>query len=333
MPMPHEEMRRLIIRRLKGTDGAARMRVIEECMSMLPGYRQGPYAELRKWLAQQAETTRRKRKVLHAEETFVRSQGDARIVLLGPPNAGKSSILRALCGSRVEVGDYPFTTLRPIAATALINGAQVQLVEIPGLIEGAREDRGHGRLYLGAAQDAQAFLLILPLEAGGVTGFAQALAEVEDMVGGRPALVVGTKADLPEAEQVLAEASSRFPGRRVVAISVATGQGLEELRQAIWDMAGLMRVFSRQEQAESSGGRRPKRPIRGDHPSTLGDRPFILPHGSTVEGLASRIHHGLSEGLDKAVVWGPSARFPGQIVGRQHVLQDGDCVELLRRRS
>jgi hypothetical protein len=337
MPMPHEEMKRLIIRRLKGTDGAARMQAIEECMSMLPGYRQGPYADLRKWLVQQAETTRKKRKVPHAEETFVRNQGDARIVLLGPPNAGKSSILRALCGSRVEVGDYPFTTLRPIAAVALINGAQIQLVEIPGLVEGAREGRGHGRLYLGAAQDAQAFLLILPLEPEGVAGFAQALAEVEDVVGGRPALVVGTKSDLPEAGQVLAEACSRFPGHRVVAISVVNGQGIEDLRQAIWDMAGLIRVFSRQEKAESSGVHRP---IRGDHastlgddPSTRGDRPFILPDGSTVEDLASRIHHGLSEGLDKAVLWGPSARFPGQTVGRQHVLQDGDCVELVRRHS
>lgn len=313
--MPHEEMKRLIIRRLKGTDGAARLRVIEECMSMLPGYRQGPYADLRKWLQGQAETAKTKRRIRHAEGMFVPKHGDTRMVLLGPPNAGKSSILKALCGSSVQIGDYPFTTLRPIAATALINGAEIQLVEIPGLIEGARQGTGHGRLYLGAAQDAGAFLLILPLETGGMETFAQAMAEIEHVVKGRPSLIVAAKADLPGAEPLLSEARGRFPGRPVIAVSTTTGCGLPELRQAIWDMAGLMRVF-----AGRSGERAP-------------DRPFILPRESTVGDLASRIHTGLSQELDEAAVWGPSARFPGQRVGRRHVLQDGDRVELLRRRT
>ncbi len=139
MPMPHQDMKRLIQRRLKGTDGPQRARVIRECMEMLPGYKQGPYADLRKWLLSQMETTRKRREVRHADGLFVPRDGDARFVLLGPPNAGKSSLLRALCKSSVTVGDYPFTTLRPIAATAIINDARIQLVEIPGLIEGARE--------------------------------------------------------------------------------------------------------------------------------------------------------------------------------------------------
>lgn len=343
MPMPHEEMKRLIMRRLKGTDGTARLRVIEECMSMLPGYRQGPYAELRKWLSEQSEATRTRRKVRHAEEIFVRAEGDARIVLIGPPNAGKSSILKALCGSRVQVGDYPFTTLRPMAATAIINDAQIQLVEIPGLIEGARENKGHGRLYLGAAQDAQAFLLILPLEAGGLDGFVQAIAEVDEVIGGRPALVVATKADLPGADDAVARARERLPGRRMLAISTATGQGLDGLRQAIWEMAGVMRVYSQKETqqvggsqtggTQAGGSQTGGTQAGGARPSGSPSRPFILPRGSTVEDLASRVHKDLPGELVKAVVRGPSARFAGQVVGLQHVLMDGDCVELVRRRK
>jgi hypothetical protein len=62
-------------------------------------------------------------------------------------------------------------------------------------------------------------------------------------------------------------------------------------------------------------------------------RPFILPQRSTVQELAARIHHELERGLSKAAVWGPSARFPGQVVGKNHVLCDGDTVELFARRA
>ena len=183
MPMPHAEMKRLIQRRLRGTDGAERLKVARECMAMLPGYKQGPYADLRKWLTREMETTRKRREVRHADGTFVPREGDARIVLLGPPNAGKSSLLKGLCGSSVKVGDYAFTTLRPIAATAVINEARIQLVEIPGLIEGAREDRGSGRMYLAAAQDADGYLVVMPLEDS--SGFERFLEEIQHILEGK----------------------------------------------------------------------------------------------------------------------------------------------------
>lgn len=310
MPMPHADMKRLIERRLKGTEGTARLQVIKECMSMLPGYKQGPYADLRKWLLLEVEYTRKKREARHAEEMFVPRDGDARVVLLGVPNAGKSSLLRALSRSRVEVGNYAFTTVRPIAATAEINQARIQLVEIPGLIEGARENRGSGRYYLGAAQTADAFLLLMPLEPGGLEGLGLLLEETRDVVGGRPVLVVATKLDLPGARTLLSEAASSLPRYRVVAVSAETGEGIQALVSAIWEAVGLMRVFS-----------------KGD------DRPFIVPRGSTVRELASFIHKEMEQNLTRASVWGPSAKFPGQTVGRDHVLQDLDRVDLTVRRG
>ncbi len=306
MPMPHADMKRLIERRLRGTDGTARLQVIRECMSMLPGYKQGPYADLRKWLTNEIQVTRRKRDAKHAEEVFIPKDGDARIVLLGAPNAGKSSLMRSLSRSRVLVGDYAFTTVRPIAATAEINQARIQLVEIPGLVEGAREDRGSGRLYLGAARDADGFLVLMPLEHGGVEALRQVLTETQDVISGRRVLIVATKRDLPGAEQILAEASTLTAGHQVVAVSASTGYGLDELRGAIWDVAALMRVFSKKDDS----------------------RPFILPRGSTVQDLAFHVHHDLERDLTKAAVWGPSAKFPGQVVGKDHVLADLDRVEL-----
>lgn len=315
MPMPHADMKRLIQRRLRGTEGTARLQVIKECVSMLPGYKQGPYADLRKWLMREIEITRRKRDSKHAEELFVPKDGDARVVLLGVPNAGKSSLLRALSRSRVEVGGYAFTTLRPIAATAEINRARIQLVEIPGLIAGARENKGSGRYYLGAAQIADAFLLLMPLEPGGIQGLRILLEETQDVVQGRRALLVATKMDLPDAGSFLpdVEAFARNAGMPVVPVSATTGQGMENLISAIWDLVGLMRVFSKQSEKQD-------------------DRPFIIPKGSTVRELAAHIHKELEQNLQRAVVWGPSAKFPGQVVGKDHILQDGDRVELVVRR-
>jgi len=301
-------MKRLIERRLKGTDGNARLQVIRECMAMLPGYKQGPYADLRKWLVKESDVTRKKRDSRHSEEVFIPKDGDARVVLLGVPNAGKSSLLRALSRSRVEVGDYAFTTVRPIAATTDVNQSRIQFVEIPGLIQGARENRGGGKLYLGAAQVADAFLLLVPLEQGGLDGLRLLLDEVGHVVRDRPGLIVATKVDLPGARAVLEDLRGLLiPAFPVVGVSAATGEGIPELREAIWDMLGLMRVFTKRDS----------------------DRPFIIPRGSTVRDLAAFIHKDLEQNMAKAVVWGPSTKFPGQAVGKDHVLMDGDRVEVI----
>lgn len=69
----------------------------------------------------------------------------------------------------------------------------------------------------------------------------------------------------------------------------------------------------------------PRRDGRAD------DEPFALPTGATVAELADRIHHEVGRSCTGGRVWGPSARFDGQRVGRSHVLADGDVVEVLAR--
>src|SRR5207245_6526939 len=80
------------------------------------------------------------------------------IALVGAPNAGKSSLLNALSHVQIKIGDYAFTTLRPVPALTRIHGVLVQIVEIPGLIEGAAEDRGGGRALLGVLRGADAIV-------------------------------------------------------------------------------------------------------------------------------------------------------------------------------
>ena len=95
-------------------------------------------------------------------------------------------------------------------------------------------------------------------------------------------------------------------------LSVLDDASLDRLREAIWTLTGLIRVF-------------PTRDGRRD------DEPFALPAGATVSDLADRVHHDLGARATGARVSGPSARFDGQLVGRGHVLRDGDTVEIVMR--
>src|SRR6478609_7881561 len=144
MPMPHRTQQQLIKRRLVGKDGAERIRELRAILDDLPGYRNGPYADIRKWVEGQLEQTRTRKRVVHRDSIAVRREGAAQIALVGAPNAGKSSLLQALSDIQIKTGDYAFTTTRPVPALTRLRGVLVQLVEIPGLIAGASEARRGG---------------------------------------------------------------------------------------------------------------------------------------------------------------------------------------------
>src|ERR1041384_6920747 len=158
MPMPHRTFAQVAKRRLTGKEGKERIRTVRELLAELPDYRNGPYADLRKWLTSEIEETRVRSSAVHRDSIAVRREGAAQIALVGPPNVGKSSILQALSEIQIKTGDYPFTTLRPLPALTRLGGGLVQLVEIPGLIEGANEDRGGGRALLGVLRSADAII-------------------------------------------------------------------------------------------------------------------------------------------------------------------------------
>ena len=274
-------------------------------LAELPDYRSGPYADLRKWLNGELEQTRARAKVVHRDSIAVRREGAAQIAFVGPPNAGKSSLLQALSSIQIKTGDYAFTTTRPVPALTRIGGVLVQLVEIPGLIEGANEDRGGGRALLGVLRNADAIVFCHAASAP-PEELAVVRSEVEAAGIELPSLVALTKADEVEDARV-----SAFPQLDVVPVSVLDDESLDRLREEIWRLTGLVRVFLR-------------------HGRETDDEPVALHPGATVEDVADSIHHELAETFGAAHVWGPSARFEGQRVGRAHRVEDGDVVEILR---
>jgi small GTP-binding protein len=301
MPMPHRTQMQLIKRRLVGKDGSEKVRELRAILAELPGYRNGPYADLRKWVESELERTRVRKRVVHRDSTSVRREGAAQIALVGPPNAGKSSLLQALSNIQIKTGDYAFTTTRPVAALTRINGVLLQLVEIPGLIEGAAAGRAGGRPLLGVLRGADAILFCH--DAAAAPAELQAvMAEVSAAGIERPAAIAATKSD----ETGGAGIAAAFPQLPVVEVSVLDDASLGRLRETIWQLTGLLRVYLQD-----------------------GGDPVALRPPATVADVADSIHHELGVRCVGALVWGPSALFDGQRVGRAHALADGDTVEIL----
>ncbi len=156
---------------------------------------------------------------------------------------GKSSLLQALSEIQIKTGDYPFTTLRPVPALTRIGGVLVQLVEIPGLIGGASDDRGGGRALLGVLRSADAIVYCIRAGADpdelGVVRAEVAAAGIE-----KPAILAVTRAD--EAEEADANAFARlvaaFPDLPAVRVSVLDEDSLAAFRSAVWTLTGLIRV-------------------------------------------------------------------------------------------
>src|SRR5215470_37417 len=307
MPMPHRTFAQVAKRRLVGKEGRERIREVRALLDELPDYRNGPYADLRKALLAEIEDTRVRSSAVHRDSIAVRREGAAQIALVGPPNAGKSSLLQALSSIQIRTGDYAFTTTRPVPAVTRIRGVLVQLVEIPGLIEGATDDRGGGRALLGVLRGANAMVLCQDATAS-LDALRAVRAELETAGIDKPSLVAVTKLD--EAAAARVDEISQQLGLPAIGVSVLDDASLDRFREAVWQLTGLIRIYLRS-------------------PGLPDAEPHALEPDATVVAAAHLVHHTLAETCAGARISGPSAKFENQRVGRDHVLADGDTVEIV----
>jgi GTP-binding protein len=168
----------------------------------------------------------------------------ADVGLVGLPNAGKSSLLGRLTRAAPKVAGYPFTTLSPALGTIEGEDRQAVLADIPGLIEGAAEGAGLGHEFLAHVERCAVLVHLVdlaPLDGDPESNYETVRRELAAHGAGLerlPELVVLSKRDLVEAET--AEAAARDWERRlggealgVLAVSSATGEGLDDLRRRV----------------------------------------------------------------------------------------------------
>ena len=295
---------------------------LEEMLSVMPHHKGTDKlrAGLTRKIAQLRDNEERKAKSRHGSIFSVDRQGAAQNILLGFPNVGKSTLLSRLTNATPDIADYPYTTAVPVIGMMEYEDIQVQIVDLPPLGDEIRK-----LPFYNIIRNSDLLLAMLDGTGDPVTELGLLVSELEEgkvylptakdeiPVGGvvQKMLVILNKCDEGDVEELLRNVGTATGDvLPVIAISAEHGRGIEMLKRLIFETNEIIRVYTKA-------------------PGHKLDRkdPYVLPEGSTVMDLATHIHHDFAENLHFVRVWG-SARFEGQPVQRDFILQDGDIVEL-----
>lgn len=338
----------------KAREPKDRLRWLHEMLRTIPKHKgtERLQADIKTRIKQLTDETSGPRKGGPAREgpaQAVRPEGAAQVVLIGPPNAGKSALLERLTGAHTAVGPYPFTTKSPIPGMLPFEDIHFQLVDLPPISRDFMEP-----WYTNALQSADAALLVVDLadpecadhvvairerlderrvsleerwpfplesaEAAAPPPAAAGLHEGEEEADGDvpdpfrvhlPTLLLANKCDLdPDPEEVAVLEEITGVRFPALAVSAVTGEGLDGIAPRLFAGLGIVRVQTKA----------PGRPVDTG-------RPYALRTGATVQDVARLVHRDLAAALRFARVWG-SGQFDGQQVGPDHVVRDRDVVEL-----
>ena len=157
----------------------------------------------------------------------------ADVGLVGPPNAGKSSLLAALTAARPKVADYPFTTLDPELGVAQTEAGRIILADIPGLIEGAAEGAGLGQTFLRHVERTRVLVYVLdgssPDPWHDLETVRHEVVQFSPALASRPSVVAVNKVDLDATRRLRA----RTRRKGVLWVSALTRAGLPELMSEV----------------------------------------------------------------------------------------------------
>jgi len=302
-----------------------KLRVLEEMLAIVPKHKGTDKlrADLRRRVSRLKSKQQSKKATSRRDEAHrIDREGAGQIVLVGPPNVGKSALVAALTNAAPEVADFPNTTWKPTPGMMPYENIQIQLIDTPPMT------REYMEPWLpDMVRRADMILLVVDVTADPVQQLEDTVALLKqkriaplrsaDLYEGesgwtfKPVLVVANKNDdalTEENVQIFRDLmEDDWP---MVAVSATTGRNFDLLKQVLFERLEIIRVYTK------ARGKAP------DHKA-----PFVLKKGATVEDLAAKIHKEFSEKLKFAKVWGNEV-YDGQMIQRDYVLKDGDVVEL-----
>ena len=253
----------------------------------------------------------------------VEKQGASQVIVVGPPNSGKTRFVNTVSNAHFAVGNYPYTTHIMQPAMMPYENIQIQLVDTPAI-----SPDYHERWVLGLIRNADMALLVADLSnpdlLDNIENLLTILEEgrvklVRDFPEGKPpigiclkkTILAANKCESPLAEEHQEILDEFFGDRfKICTFSCETGEGLDDLKKTIYENLGILRVYTK------APGRKPDL-----------NNPFILTEGKTVSDLAFSIHKDLARHMKFARIWG-EGYYDGQPVDQHHSLKDGDVIEI-----
>lgn len=163
----------------------------------------------------------------------------ADVGLVGFPNAGKSTLLSVVSAAKPEIANYPFTTLVPnLGLVSYRNDQSFVMADIPGIIEGAHEGKGLGHRFLRHIERNSTLLFMVPVDADDIHKeykiLVNELEQFNPELLDKPRVLAITKADMIDAE-LQTEMEQDLPGIPYVFISAVAQQGIQQLKDLIWN--------------------------------------------------------------------------------------------------
>jgi len=295
---------------------------LEEMLAIMPKHKGTDHlrAELRGRIAKLTQLATKKSGV-HRASMAIEKEGAAQVAVIGLPNAGKSQLVASITNASPTVAEYPFTTQTATPGMMEFENIQIQLIDTPPLAPTSIEWWLRHILIR-----ADALLVVLDLSDAPLTQMEEIAAQLEKIriviserkaeesgtiLYQKKALIIGNKLDLNNASENYTALKSRYEGQLpVMAISAKEGTGLEELKREIYQMLDIIRVYTKTPR---------QKPDFND--------PIIIKRGSTLEDAAAEVHKDFAHKLKYARIWG-SGKHDGLMAKRDHILEDGDVIEL-----
>ena len=306
-------------------DPVEKAELLEELIGTIPKHKGTDHlrADLRRKLSKLKTAAQPRKKGARRDPAWhIPKEGAGRAVLVGTSNTGKSALLAALSNAEPDVSEAPFTSWTPTPGMMRVENVQIQLIDTPSLDRDFVEP-----MLMDLVRSSDLILLVVDLGADPNQQLERTLSllaehrihplrwkdRFDDGVRRSflPVLVVANKCDdaaVDENFQIFRRLLAE--DWQAVAVSATAGRNLDQLQQAVFDRLEIIRIYSKAPGREADN-----------------NVPFVLRKGSTVQEFAAQLHHDFYHKLKAARVWGQGV-YDGQLVARDHVLHDGDVVEL-----
>jgi len=277
-------------------DVEEKIEILKEMLAICPKHKgtERVQEEIKKKIAKlkKEEPKKIKREALF----FVKKEGAGQVLVLGPPNSGKTSLVNALCNTSFKVANYPFSTRLPQPAMVDYENIKIQIVDTPPISKDFRPG-----WMKNLARGADLILVLIDLTENPKESLKEILEILNEWgIEKDKILILGNKTDLKKNGEDL----------KIFEVSAKEKIGIEELKKKIFEALKIVRVFT-----------------KGEKEKVNFNAPFVLKEGTRLIDFVKEINKEWVERFKGAKLYSKDLkRF--QMVGRDYILKDGDIVEI-----